>query len=806
MILLQAIFELLILSVSGLGSGLFILRNRKLPPLEKFTLSVALSWLLVYLAGTAIYLAHLPVKTHFAVSAISLLLLLLSLPELSHLLANKYLRRTLYGFLILLLWNFLFLCLIRHYSGGNWTGDWYEHFQRSDFFVEYLPKDTLFSETYPLPARPPVMNILCAHVLSQVGSTFDRFEIASAYLNLLIYFPCVLLTSSLARRGRKQLPLLIVLFAFSPLLIENVTYSWTKLFSGFYILLGTWLYLRAYQKNDTRRLIAAFVSLCAGFLVHYSAGPYLLFFSLHYAFIWLRRKQKLKEPLLIASFCIPLLATWFAWSLYYYGRHTTLSSNTTIADSQQLTFIGNLQKIAVNLFYTVVPHPLRISPAAFDAQFLPPNPLGHLRDYWFLIFQPTLPAGMGTLAGLVILYLFISKLARNKIPQPFFWLSFVIVVFTVGVAVHGQESLWGVAHICLLPLSLLGIAFLAANFPPLPLWLKRTIALFAVFDFLVGVLLHIKIEHLYFQPIVHANQQLIPLTSQLLARRAVMNSLWRAQQQLPFWADHFAPVSFLCFALIALLAVALLFPLASATRSQMQRRPDIFFSLLLIFLSLGICYCFTDELDGSAAVARQVVAAPIDELQQNVADASTEISADPNSSIAFLDYGEALYRTGDTGPAADNISQAWTLNPFNPRAAYDALIFDAVGMPFSNDVALKLTLADNVYTDPKSPATRLQLGAYLLQQHHTDAAIAQLRAAVDLSNSNSPEPLLYLGVALQKIGGHDNIQQSIDLLTQSLRLQPTSPQIATALRDSLTMRGDSPADIDAYIQHITTGQ
>jgi hypothetical protein len=216
-------------------------------------------------------------------------LLLISWPELKRLWSNTHLRRTVYGFAILLVWNLLMLSLIRHYSGGKWTADWYEHYQRSEFFIQYLPRDTLFSDIYPLPARPPMMNLLCAHVLAQTGVSYDLYQLAAVYLNLLIYFPCVVLTVAVARRGRKALALLVVLFAFSPPLVENVTYTWTKLFCGFYVLLGTWLYLRGYQKQDSRRTVAAFASLSTALLVHYSAGPYLLFFTLHYAYVWFAR-------------------------------------------------------------------------------------------------------------------------------------------------------------------------------------------------------------------------------------------------------------------------------------------------------------------------------------------------------------------------------------------------------------------------------------------------------------------------------------------------------------------------------------
>ena len=219
---------------------------------------------------------------------------------------------------------------------------------------------------------------------------------------------------------------MIVLFAASPVLVENVTYTWTKLFAGFFILLGTWLYLRGYQKQDGFRIVAAFASLCVGMLVHYSTGPYLLFFTLHYACTCWRRKNVIVEAAAIAAICLPILATWFAWSFYFYGWKTTVASNTSVSGTEQFSVSGNLQKIGANIVSTVFPHPLHISRHGFDKDYYQPNDLGYLRDYWFLILQPTFPAAIGTLGGLVALYILCKKLKILPPAQSIFWGTFVV--------------------------------------------------------------------------------------------------------------------------------------------------------------------------------------------------------------------------------------------------------------------------------------------------------------------------------------------------------------------------------------------
>jgi hypothetical protein len=68
-------------------------------------------------------------------------------------------------------------------------------------------------------------------------------------------------------------------------------------------------------------------------------------------------------------------------------------------------------------------------------------------------------------------------------------------VIVLGTAVHGHIDYWGVAHICLQPLVLLGLAVAAARLPdllrgPAARVLAALLALAAVADFVLGIALH----------------------------------------------------------------------------------------------------------------------------------------------------------------------------------------------------------------------------------------------------------------------------------------------------------------------------
>jgi len=122
----------------------------------------------------------------------------------------------------------------------------------------------------------------------------------------------------LARRPR-TLPL-VALFAFSPVVMENATYTWTKNLSAFFVVLAFCFYLAGWRKNDRVRMAAAFLALSAGLLVHYSAGPYCLLLGLHYLLrvFWSGRASGVSWP--HCGSLRAVVTTWFAWSVAVYGR------------------------------------------------------------------------------------------------------------------------------------------------------------------------------------------------------------------------------------------------------------------------------------------------------------------------------------------------------------------------------------------------------------------------------------------------------------------------------------------------------
>jgi hypothetical protein len=484
-----------LLAVSCFFPGFLIVRRLRWTPLEKLCGAVGLSVLLLYLAAWATYCFgphdQRPVFRGIAVAAA--LCGVFCWRDTVRLFRAFRVRQTALAFAAFLVYTFALLAMIRVYSGAGWSGDWGEHFQRTLFFLDRLPTNVKINLYYVLPARPPMQNVLAAFFLGATADRFELFQVTFAFLNALVFLPCVLIVPALGMgRRRRVLPILFLLAA-SPVVMENIVYTWTKSLTAFYVVLAISLYLAAWRKNEPSRTAAAFLALAAGTLVHYSAGPYLLFLALHFLIRFLRtRPIRWRE---FAAAAIPaalVLATWLGWSFHVYGAKTTLASNTAVTSAAP-SKLENLGKIGGNLYDTIVPGWLRGEAGNWSQ----PNSGGVLRDYSFIFYQLNLIFAMGLLGGPLIVWLAARKLLRRATARELnFWRALVPFCLVVGIAVVGERDNNGVPHLTLLALEVLGLCFLASVLPKFGHSMRILVVAFCCVDFAIGVYWQAHIESL----------------------------------------------------------------------------------------------------------------------------------------------------------------------------------------------------------------------------------------------------------------------------------------------------------------------
>ncbi len=464
----------------------------RLDPTETLLAAGLLATLALWLVSWTIYTCALPTAL-FAVAPILVFAgSLLARRTFVTVLRDPAVRALLLAQLLLSAWCFGWLSLVASYSGGGWAADWFEHWERARFFLDHGPLDHRFLGSYAVPARPPLVNVLTAAFLALTRDDFARYQLISTFLASLVFLPAALLARRLSppSPSLRVIALLAVFFAVNPLFVQNATFAWTKLPATACVLAALYFFLRAHDPAPPRVAPLLFAaSLALALLAHYSAGPAAVVLALAWlALGWRRRRDPSwwRTTFTAALVGALILAPWFVWSLAHYGAAGTFLSNSSVQSPDART--GNqLFKILLNLRDTLVPHFLRPLDGALIAQR---NPWGAARDWFFQLYQLNLPLAFGSVAACALACELFRTVRAAAPAARRGWTLALAALVLLSVAVQGERDHWGLTHICLQSLVLLGLAFLAARWPTLGGRWRLAIIVGATFDFLAGIALH----------------------------------------------------------------------------------------------------------------------------------------------------------------------------------------------------------------------------------------------------------------------------------------------------------------------------
>lgn len=554
----------------SLGFSWPVVARSVLPPAEKVVASVVLSLLGVYLAGWSIYVFALSPNFLWALPVLAVLGLVWRRTELWNVCQDPTVRALLTAQTIIMAWCVGWLATVQSYSGGGWAADWFEHWERARFFLERGPLNTKFLGQYALTARPPLANIVTGAFLSLTRVDFPHYQFFSTLLATLVFLPAALL----ARRwgSPRSIGILAVALMVSPLFVQNATFAWTKLPTAFFVLTSLYLVLRAQDGiSSGASTVLAGVCLAAGILTHYSAGPYFLMLTLGWLILgWPRRADRVwrQQTALAAAAGAMVLATWFFWSLTAFGTHGTFLTNSSVtsADARQ----GNqLVKMALNLFDTVVPHFLRPLDGSLIAQT---SPWGALRDGFFQSYQVNLPLAFGSVAWIALAFELARSASVAERRVRAFWILFISGVVLLGTASHGQRDHWGLAHICLQSLVILGLAWLAARWDSLARPWRLALIAGAVVDFAFGIVLHFGVQNFIVERWLAPGRP-FDATFATLSEPARMNLLAKMTHRVPFFSEAVAlPLGVILVLLVLTLALAS-YQLRSSSRATADLNP-----------------------------------------------------------------------------------------------------------------------------------------------------------------------------------------------------------------------------------------
>jgi hypothetical protein len=573
-------FSIFLIAMFGVGAALAPAMIRD--PLSRVCAGIVFAIGGYFIAGfTGFALGASNAVTASVVGTGIVVLLIVRRRTVCALIATPEVKQFIVGWIVFSVWSVALLALVRTYSGGGWAVDWVEHWQRTQFFLERQPLETRFAVIYPLTARPPLVNLLIALALEGGGRAFADFQLVLTLLGTLVLLPTwILVRTFTARRSVGWWAVLVLMI--NPLVAENLTFAWTKLPTVFLVLAGV-LFASPTAEPRTRSdgIIAALcVSLAA--LAHYSAVPWIIAIALAGIVarrsIWNTARFWHEAAIVAGVFAIPV-ALWAGWATLKFGWHGVTSTNTTATAWQEQNAIQHLSVPLRNLFDTLVPFPLRGEPA--DGLITQASQLGRLRDVAFNLYQLNLPLAFG-FAGLWVITVALfrprkmepdvpiglddardqasrmrtlgSSSIQGAINNRVFYGIVVSVALALGIAAHTPRDQWGLVHICLQPLVLLGLVRVAALLPGLAPARIAMWGMLAAVDLLLGVGIQFGIESGAFTS--------VPITS--LSRAAVANANDKAAFHFEFFADRVGAPAWVLALWLALCLGYVIFRIRSA--------------------------------------------------------------------------------------------------------------------------------------------------------------------------------------------------------------------------------------------------
>lgn len=547
-----------------LGIGWPLVLRLPLAATEKLLAAVVLSLVGIWLFAWVVYVEALPLTTLWILLALATAGLALGWRGLIDLWGDTDARSVVLAQLLVTAWCLGWLLLVVNYAGGGWAGDWFEHWERTRFFIERWPVDRKFIAVYSLPARPPLANVVTGALLVLTRADFAHYQLFSTLLASLVFLPAALLARRFARR-HTAIAVCALLFMVNPLFVQNATFAWTKLPAAFFVLAALYFFLRAQEPGAppiAARLFAA--SLAAGLLTHYSVGVYAVALAAAwFALGWRQRDSREWQRATAGALLIgtALLAGWFGWAFATYGAGETLGSNSSV--SSLPSYHGNhLVRILLNLRDTIVPHFFRRFDMALIAQR---SPWGWWSDWFFQLYQLNLLLACGSVAWLAIGWELVRAARRASPRDRFFWGGFVAIVVFLGVAVNGGRDEWGLTHICLQALVLLGLAFLAARWTALSRPWRLALLSGATVDFALGIALHFGVQNFAWDRWFAAGRSPDDLFTSY-TECAVMNLLGKLHHHLAFLSDAVALPPGLVLGALVVVFLATLTLVSRATR------------------------------------------------------------------------------------------------------------------------------------------------------------------------------------------------------------------------------------------------
>jgi len=262
---------------------------------------------------------------------------------------------------LLVLWALFYVTLIGFqgltpvYAGGDWYGDWWEHYSIAQ---AYLGTEgghtTVWFGDYNLASRTPLFSLAAAFAMSFFGDRFWVYQVACTFASSLVVLPLYLLARHLFGPAAARLG--IGFCFFSTWLIHDATFTWMKLVCAYFLLLALVFYVRLREHGDARWLYACALCGALAFMSHQSAAYFLVALLADHWLFRPRTPLSWRQAALAAAIVAAVVAPWHLWVSHFYGVAGTVQANPVLSTGQP-TLRRVLRGGAQNAVTSLVPVP-----------------------------------------------------------------------------------------------------------------------------------------------------------------------------------------------------------------------------------------------------------------------------------------------------------------------------------------------------------------------------------------------------------------------------------------------------------------
>ena len=223
-------------------------------------------------------------------------------------------------YLLLIYWFALVsvqLC-VPIYSGSDWYGDWWMHYDIAQFYLGEKAGNTIYFGAYTVTSRTPLFNLFVSYYLGFWGDGFSVYQLVATLPSIFFLTVIPLFLDA------KKVILAIILMALNPYMNHMTIFPWPKILTSLYIIAGIYFYLQIRKKAESRFFTSTGlycgISLGLAILGHPSALIYVIAIAIDN--LWLNRDKILT---VIRQLTLPLVSTfavllpWILWGVNRYG-------------------------------------------------------------------------------------------------------------------------------------------------------------------------------------------------------------------------------------------------------------------------------------------------------------------------------------------------------------------------------------------------------------------------------------------------------------------------------------------------------